>query len=422
MFNYRILAVIKRELREKLMSKAFIFMTLLMPVIMCMIIGFQFLMVLYQGDKGTKLEIVTESQDLTNSFKKSFSDLEFVKNGSWSISYNTLSADKLKSYIESRKQELLSNKLTGIIFIPQKAFENKKVDYYAKTPNKQTIHLKMNGPINNVLIDQYFSGKSLTNDELNFARKSVEFNNFKVSKKNKIEEQGIGNMILAYVFAFLLYLSLIMSGTMTMSSVLEEKTSKVVEILLSSVNSRELMTGKVFGTTITSVSQMLIWLLPLIILTATSWTFIPDKYQFDISLGYIAYFLFNFFLGMLIFQGLFAMVGAIFNDTQEAQQGVFPVIMLILIPFFICFTLLNNPDNKIAVIASYVPFATILVMPCRATLVDMSFIYPLISCLINIATLVIIFPVAGKVYRVGILRAGTKPTWKEVIKWVRSPE
>jgi ABC-type Na+ efflux pump permease subunit len=149
--NYRIIAIIKRELREKLMSKSFIFMTILMPAIMLIIMGFQALMVIYQGDKGTKIEIVTESEEFTSECKKIFSDLDFVKDGSWGISYNTLSAKELEQYVKSRKADLLSNKLTGIIFIPQKAFEDKNVQYYAKTPNKQTINLKMLGPINNVL-------------------------------------------------------------------------------------------------------------------------------------------------------------------------------------------------------------------------------------------------------------------------------
>ncbi len=424
MLSYRILAVIKRELREKLMSKSFIFMTILMPVIMFLILGLQTLMVLYQGDKGTKIEIVTESAELTNACKKLFPGLDFVKDGSWGLSYNTLSAKELEQYVESRKADLLTNRLTGIIFIPQKAFKDKNVQYYAKTPNKQTVNLRMIGPINNVLIDQYFSNKSLTKEELDFARMSVNFNGYKVSKKDKITEQGKGNIVLAFIFAFLLYLSLIMTGTMTMSSVMEEKTSKVVEVLLSSVSSKELMAGKTIGSTVTALAQMVIWLLPLILFIGASWIAlpIPVDFKFDISIGYILYFLFNFTLGMLIYQGLFAMVGAIFNDPQEAQQGVFPVIFLIMIPFFICFSLINNPDNPIAVVASYLPFATILVMPCRFTLIDMSFIYPLISCLINIATLTIIFPIAGKIYRVGILRTGTKPGWKEIMSWVKAKE
>ena len=316
MFNYRLLAVVKRELREKLMSKAFIFMTILMPVVMFGIIGFQTLMVNYMGDKGAQIEIISESTGLTETCKRDFSDLDFVKDGSWSISCSTLSSDKLESYIDSKKPELLSDKLTGIIFIPKKAFEDKNVDYYAKTPNKATIFSQMSGPINNLLLDRYFAEKSLTSEDLSFARMSVKFNSFKVSKEDKIEKQGIGNIVLAFVFTFLLYLSLLMSGTMTMSYVLEEKTSKVVEVLLSSVSARDLMAGKIFGSTITSLSQMIIWLLPLIVLITTSWFTLPDKYRFDIGLGYIVYFLFNFSLGMLIWQGLFTMAAAIFYDAQ----------------------------------------------------------------------------------------------------------
>ena len=422
MLNYRIIAVIKRELREKLMSKAFIIMTLLMPVIMFAVIGFQALMVSFQGDKGTKIEIVTENQDLTEECKESFKNLPFVEDGSWSLSYNTVSHKDIKEYIDSKKGELLSKGLTGIIFIPQKALEDKGVEYYARTPNKMTISLKMNEPINKILIDHYFSGKDLTDEELTFARTSVQFNKFKVTKEEKIEKQARGNIAVAFVFAFLLYMSLIMSGSMTMTAVIEEKTSKVVEVLLSSVSGKELMAGKVFGNSITSLVQMVIWLLPMFVLIATGWRLLPEELKFDIGYGHLIYFLCNFFLGLLIYQGLFVMVGAIFNTPQEAQQGVFPLILLILIPFFLSFSMINNPDNIIAVIASYFPFATIIVMPCRFTLVDMSFIYPLISCLVNVATLAVIFPIAGKIYKIGILRTGTKPGWKEVIKWVKAAE
>ena len=300
--------------------------------------------------------------------------------------------------------------------------EDKGVEYYARTPNKMTISLKMNEPINKILIDHYFSGKDLTDEELTFARTSVQFNKFKVTKEEKIEKQARGNIAVAFVFAFLLYMSLIMSGSMTMTAVIEEKTSKVVEVLLSSLSGKELMAGKVFGNSITSLVQMVIWLLPMFVLIATGWRLLPEELKFDIGYGHLIYFLCNFFLGLLIYQGLFAMVGAIFNTPQEAQQGVFPLILLILIPFFLSFSMINNPDNIIAVIASYFPFATIIVMPCRFTLVDMSFIYPLISCLVNVATLAVIFPIAGKIYKIGILRTGTKPGWKEVIKWVKAAE
>jgi ABC-2 type transport system permease protein len=202
--------------------------------------------------------------------------------------------------------------------------------------------------------------------------------------------------------------------------VLEEKSSKVVEVLLSSVSSRELMTGKIIGSTITVFAQMVIWLLPIIILVTTTWIILPEWLVIDINYGHLIYFLINFLLACLIFQGLYATVGAIFDNPQEAQSGMFPLIMLIMIPFFLSFTMLRNPNSQLAVVSSYVPFATIFMMPLRFTIVDIPVWKLILSQLINIATLMLIFPLAGKIYRIGILRTGTKPTFREVLRWLRS--
>ncbi len=420
MLNNRILAIIKRELREKLMSKAFIVMTFMVPLFMFGTIGIQVLMVSYKGDKGTRLELITESDSLTENCERYLSELDFIKDGTYSITYSTLPGKSVKSHVEDLKNEILSGKLNGIIFIPLNALKDKKIDFYSKTPNSISIFQKLNNHINKVLIDQYFSERKLTNEELGFARMGVEFNGLKVSKKEGIEEEGFGNIILAFLFAFLIYFSVIFSSQMTMNSVLEEKSNKVVEVILSSVNSREFMTGKILGCTITVFAQMVIWLLPVMILVATSWFTLPKWLVFDISYFHLLFFLFNFLLAVLIYQGLSASVGAIFDNTQEAQSGFFPVILLIMIPFFLCFSMVNNPNNPIAVAASYIPFATLMVMPCRFTIVDLPVWKLIISQLINIATLIVIFPLAGKIYRIGILRSGTKPKLREVIRWLRA--
>ena len=422
MFNYRIVAVIKRELREKMMSKGFIIMTILMPVIMFSLIGLQTLMIQYKGDKDSAIEVITEESEFTEKCRGLFNDPEFSEDNKWTITFGTVSESNLEQYIESKKEDLLSGKLTGILFISQRALEDKQIRYYSKTPSKVTIYQQMGGPLNKLLIDEYFSGKAMTDEELNFARKPVGFDNLKVTREDKIKEQNYGNIVLAFAFALLLYVSLIMSGTMTMTAVIEEKSGRVIEVLLSSISSRELMTGKILGSSIMSMIQMIIWLSPMIVLLSTAWIALPDKWTVDIGYVHLLYFLVNFFLGLLIYQGLFATAGSIFNTMHEANSGVFPIFMLIIIPFFLSFSMINNPDNTVVAIASYVPFATIMIMPCRFTLVDMPVIYPVVSCIINILTLAVIFPVAGKIYRVGILKTGTKPTFREVIKWIRSPE
>lgn len=420
MLNKKIFAIIKRELNEKLMSKTFIFMTIIMPVIMLALMALPSLLMMYQGDKGTRLEIITESAPLTGTFQKMFTELSFVRDATYNLSFNTVSANMLKKYIDDKKKDLISRKLDGIIFIPDKALRDKQVEYYSNTPGNLRIPEKLQGPINEVLIDQYFSTKTLNKEDLFFARMSVRFSGFKVSKKDELEEQGFGNIILAFLLTFMIYMSVIFSGQMTVQSVMNEKSSKVVEILLSSVSSKELMTGKIFGSTITSTAQMAIWLLPILALRYFDWFTLPEKLIVDVSLVYLLYFLINFLFAVLIFHGLFATVGAIFDNPQEAQNGMLPVIMLLVIPLIIALSMMPNPNNPIATVSSYIPFATLIVMPARLSLVDLPFWHPMISILINIATILLIFPLAGKIYSVGILRVGKKPTWSEVMKWLKA--
>lgn len=208
-------------------------------------------------------------------------------------------------------------------------------------------------------------------------------------------------------------------GQIIMQSVIEEKTSRIVEVILSSVSPKELMTGKVLGSAITGVLQMAIWLTPVIFVISTTWFALPPEVTFNITMGQIVFLLVNFFFGLLIFLGLFAVVGSIFDNPQDAQSGLWPVMILIIFPFFIAISLIENPNSGYADIASMAPLSNIIVMPAKMTMVDVPLWKLVFTVFVNIATLFAIFPVAGKIYRVGILITGKKPKWSEVIKWLK---
>lgn len=133
----------------------------------------------------------------------------------------------------------------------------------------------------------------------------------------------------------------------------------------------------------------------------------------------ILYFLFNFFVGLITFLGLFATVGSIFDNDQDAQSGIWPLMMLVIIPFFIAIAIQDNPNNSIGYISSMFPFASIIVMPAKMSLIDVPLWQILVSVVVNLGTMFGIFILAGKVYRVGILSTGKKPKWSEVIKWLK---
>lgn len=418
MINQRVITVIKREFREKLFSKAFITMTLLIPGLMILILGIQ--TALYTNQvKNLEINFVSENEQLTQIFQKEISASKVVKDGTYKLSYLTMKQEELKEYLNVNKQKILDEKIAGIVFVPESALKDKKVEYYSKSSKNISLFKDFDGPINNSLIDFFFNKKSLSPDELDFARKGVDFTGFKVSKENGIKEEGYGNMVLAYLLTFLLYFSMIMIGQMTMQSVIEEKGNKIVEVILSSISPTELMTGKILGGSLIGLIQMAIWLSPVILLMSTTIFVLPKEFLFSITPTVVGYVLINFFIGLMTYIGLYATMGAIFDNPQDAASGAMPVMMLILIPFLIAMSMIENPNRPIAEIASMLPFASLMVMPARMTLVGVPIWHLGISLLINIITFVAIFPVAGKIYRVGILRTGKKPKWGEVVKWLK---
>ncbi len=420
MFNKRTLAIIKRELREKLFSRTFIVMTLLVPVFLFGVLGIQTFVIAFGGNTKSNIEIVSPSPEIIDAMQKTFAEPDFANNKNLKISFETMSSDNLKSFLNSSKVSLLNEKLTGIIYIPDSSLIDKKIEYYSKNPNNSSLLNRIKQPINKALIGVYFKNQNLTNSQLSFVRSGVDVDGFTVSSDKGIRQAGIGNTVVAFLFTFLLYFSLIMIGTMVMRSVVQEKNNRIVEVLLSSASSTELMVGKILGNSITGLIQMFIWLLPLMFIISTSWFVLPAEFTLSITMGNVLFVLFYYFIGLITFLGLFASVGAIFDNDQDAQSGIWPIMILIMIPFFIAISLNDNPGNTIAAVASMFPFASIIVMPARIAVTEVPVYQIVISVVVSLATMFVIFPLAGKIYKVGILMTGKKPKWSEVMKWIKT--
>lgn len=419
MFNRRTLAIIKRELKSKLFSKTFIFMTVLVPAFMLGIMGIQYFIYSLSEEQKSNIVIITDSEEIKSKIENELSRSEDLKTGMIKVNYEIVEKDKFDSRLKQLKPDLLSEKITGVVFIPASLLQSKGAEYYSPNPNNSALFNKIKPAINNALIDIYFSSRKLTSDEINFARKDVDIKSFRVSKEEKVEEEGIGNQIALFLFTFLLYMAIIFSGSMTLNSVVEEKSNKIVEVLLSSASSTEMMTGKILGTVIVEVLQMIIWLSPVFLLITTSWFFIPAEFMPQTSVGYLLFFIFNYAIALITYIALYATVGAIFDNPQDAQSGMWPVLMLIIIPFFIAISLQSNPQSNLAQIASMFPFASLIVLPARMVMVDVPIWQILVALVINILVLIGIFNLAGKIYRVGILLTGKKPKWSEVYSWLK---
>jgi len=417
MLNKRVLAIIKRELREKLVSKSFIFLTILFPILMFGGIGIQTLL---RGDEGnSSITLITENKELTAAFQNVLLNSKDIKDGKITFKFDTMTETEVKEFLKKKKQDLLDGKISGVIFVPSSVMKDKVIKYYSKTPTNPSLSRRIEEPINKVLTDNYFAAKTISKEDLEYAQKGIDFEGFKISKEEKIEEESYGNMVLSYVFTFLLYISLIATGSMMLQSVIEEKNNRIVEVMLSSVSPGELMGGKIIGTGIMALVQMAIWLSPIMMVLSTTLIVLPPELAFSISMNHILFLLINFALGLVTYLGLFATVGSIFDNPQDAQQGMWPIMMLIIIPFFIAFSMAENPNSPIANIAALLPFSSIMVMPVKMTIVDVPAWQLILTLVINAFTIIAIFPIAGKIYRIGILQTGKKPKWSEVVRWLK---
>lgn len=422
MLNHRTATIIKREIREQIFTKKFVIMTLSFPLIMVLMIGLQILFVTFDREGQSRLLILNESEALQSLVRAQFADSDFADNERFTLQYDLVNDESgADSVVNEHREQLLSGALTGIIFIPDSARDDKVIHYYSTNPTNQNIQSPLREQVNRAVVGDYFNALNLDNNAVAYARSNVNINGIRVTEQGNAGT-GPGNLIIAGVLTFLIYISLLMMGPMVMGAVNEEKTSRVVEILLSSVTPNELMLGKVLGTSITGLLQMAIWTLPLALVGLNALPVVASilaDLDFQFSMFHLLYFLLNYLFGLMIFLSIFAAFGAMFDNPQDAQQSLTPVMFLIIIPFLLAFTLARNPANTLAEVSSMLPFANLLIMPARMTLIDVPAWQILLTIAVNVLTFYLCIRGGAKLYRIAILLTGKRPTLKEMYKWLR---
>jgi len=419
LFSFRTMAIIKRELKAQIMTKTFIFTTIFVPIILVGLMGLQTFLMMFEDKKDINIELLVESVEIVTMIENEYAISDDFNRDRFHLKVAVIARAELNDYVKEVKPQLLETELNGIFFLPQGENYEKKLEYYSTNPKNTNITRKITSLINSVLVEKHFEDKSVSEDDIKYARSRMDLQNFKISEKEEAEKDNYGAFILAGILAFMLYMSLIMIGMQILKAVIEEKENRVVEVLLSSVHANELMSAKIIATTCAGLLQIIIWMLPFIFVSLTSIFVMPEKFQFSITLFQIGYFILNYGVGLVTFLGLYAAVGAIFDNISEAQQGAMPIMFLILVPFYICFTLLKDPTNSIAQISSMVPFSAIIVMPVRMAVIDVPLWEVGVAIIVNVLTLLFVFSFAGKIYRIGVLKTGKRPKWKEVYRWIK---
>jgi ABC-2 type transport system permease protein len=430
--------IIKREFLAKVKNKSFIIMTILSPLLM---VGLMMLIIFLNQKNSEEVRTVV-FVDESNLLASVFTDSNSTK-------YIDLSALGID---EARKQT--EGNYYGILYIPKTdslVNLSKGIAFYSEdTPSLNllsSIENKLEKKIRNLKIEQL----NFDVDKIKATETTVEIatENFVGEKSSKIG--SILRMATGGGFGYLIFMFIIIYGTSVMRSVIEEKTSRIIEIIISSVKPFQLMLGKILGNALAGVLQFIIWMISAgLLLFAITYIFGIEAASSGSAIGQmnpemmqqvqtssatelqlalqeiknlpILTMFFSFIIyfigGYLIYSSIYAAIGAAVDSETDTQQFMMPVLMPLIIAIYVGFSVIENPHGPIALAFSLFPLTSPIVMLMRIPF-GVPWWQILTSMFLLIITFIAIVWFAAKIYRVGILMYGKKPTYKELYKWLK---
>jgi ABC-2 type transport system permease protein len=263
--------------------------------------------------------------------------------------------------------------------------------------------------------------KGVSADQVGAILKKVELRTLKVTEKGEKEDKSITGFLIPFFFTMLLYMTLLLYGVMVMRSVLEEKTSRVFEVLLSSVKPIELMAGKIIGVAAVGLTQFAAWGLMFGVAGGTL-AAAAATWELDLSIptSLLVYFVIYFIFGYLMFSAMYAAVGASSNSDQEAQQLQMAILPFIIVPMASMQMVIRNPSGPVAVGMSLFPLFSPILMFLRICTEPPPVWQIALSFVLLAATTAGLVWMCARIYRVGILMYGKRATLPELIRWIRA--
>jgi len=428
--------IIKREYLTKVKNKAFLIMTVLSPLILIALIAVVAYLSQLNNDKERTISVLDESGLVKYVFKNN-------EKTTYHILQN-MSLNEAKALVKE-------NSNYGLLYISRIGdFDSipNSVKFYSEESPSLTIITDLESKIEKKLTDIKLQHHGVDLKKIEESKTSItieqeSFSGEKTSKAGSIMKLAFGG-----IAGYLLFMFIIIYGNMIMRSVIEEKTSRIIEVIISSVKPIQLMLGKIIGTSLAGITQFVIWIILggvlMVIVSAIfgiDMTQSPQQEmvqqamnnegaQAEIQLLFtefanmpISNLIFAFILffigGYLLYSSLYAAIGAAVDNETDTQQFLLPILMPLILAVYIgIFTVIEDPHGTVSTVFSFIPLTSPVVMLMRIPF-GVPIWQQLVSLLLLFGTFMFTVWFAAKIYRVGILMYGKKPSYKELIKWIK---
>jgi len=430
---HKLWVLIKREYAQVVKKKSFVVGIILTPVLM---VGITIVPALLASKKPTTAERIAvvdlDGQGIGDQFAGRIAGYKLDDSSrAYEVDrvYGLAEADSAEvAGVRARLDSLIMQKaIKSYLIIPPDIERDNSGIMVAKSFGLRTV-ARFDGALSDIL-----AGIRLEKSDINLAVDSV----LALTRGVELRQQAPGGKqrdfltiyLAGLIFVMIIFGMVIGYGQLLMRSVIEEKNSRIVEVMVSSLSPFQLMAGKVIGLGLASLTQVAAWVLigVIIFLAQGSQYISADISDIIFNPTLIVFFLLYLMLGYMLFSTLFALIGSVVNTDKEAQNFVFPITMMLLLPIIIAMYIIQEPESTIAVILSLIPFFTptmmiqrlIFIGPDTFNLADPIIREALLGLVLTFLTILGVIWVTSKIFRVGILMYGKRPTLGEIFRWVK---
>jgi ABC-2 type transport system permease protein len=426
--------IIRREYLERIRSKAFIIMTMLMPVFMASTILIPALLSGMKSGGTRRIVLVANNPEVAEAVKQQLiapqrtsdktpqpktepgNSKSTEQAARYAITIDTNATDAERTTL---RQQITDGKIDGFLWLTDNDLASRKVVYNAKDVTDFGESIELRNAVQTALTKRQLAQKGMSGAEVEDLLKPIDLDSIRI-EKGKEGASGISVFLVSFIMVMLLYVNMLVYGFAVMRSVIEEKSSRILEVLLSSVTSKELLAGKIIGVGAVGLTQTVVWLLVALGLSLPGLMAshsIMSNLQIPMA-GLVAFAVF-FILGFFLYATMYAALGSMVNSDQEAQQVQWPAMLPIIFSIVLSTPVLQHPNSPLAFWTSMVPFFAPILMFVRV-MVETPPMWQIVLCIaLMLLTTWGLLGLSSRIYRVGILMYGKRPTLPELRRWLR---
>ncbi len=420
-----ILVVLKREFMERVRTRGFLLTTLLLPLFMG---GLTLLPALMSTGGERSLVVVDEAPPgIADYVVQTLSRPPAAAAGDAYTYRLERVPGPLASVREELNRRVRAEEIDGYLYLPAGVVQGNEIEFRARNLSNFEVESDVRVAVSQAVQAARMRAQGLDVVEVATLLRPVDVHTLRVTDQGETAESAKSTFFLGYILGMMVYVLVLLYGMNVMRSVLEEKTNRIVEVIVSSMKATHLMAGKILGVGAVAVLQVSIWGL-LGALGATRSELIAGRLglradalsSLQVDPWMLASAVAFFLLGYLLYAALFAAVGAAVNSEQEAQQFQTVVLLPLIVPLVFLRQVISDPLGTTATALGMIPFTAPVTMPMRMAASAVPAWQIGVSLLGTLVAVVVVAWVAGKIYRIGILSTGKKPSLRELGHWLRA--